>query len=197
MLMNRFLVFVAAILAAVTFWVSAEPAPETVPLEIVTVIEDTKPVDRTDPGLIPVELVHITTAETTPTEPIIESRYADIALSESDVELLARIIWLEARGECFDGQQAVAEVVFNRMLSGSFPDTLTEVIYQKGQFSTAANVDKATPGEMQYLAIHTALTGANVLPLEVVFFATSPENDNVWGTIGGHTFCYPYYWEGE
>ena len=113
------------------------------------------------------------------------------------MELLARIIWLEARGECFDGQQAVAEVVFNRMLSSSFPDTLTEVIYQKGQFSTAANVDKATPGEMQYLAIHTALTGANVLPLEVVFFATSPENDNVWGTIGGHTFCYPYYWEGE
>lgn len=195
--MNRFLVLVAAILAAVTLWVSAEPAPETVPLEIVTVIEDTKPVDRADPGLIPVELVHITTAETTPTEPIIESRYADIVLSESDVELLARIIWLEARGECFDGQQAVAEVVFNRMLSGSFPDTLTEVIYQKGQFSTAANVDKATPGEMQYLAIHTALTGANVLPLEVVFFATSPENDNVWGTIGGHTFCYPYYWEGE
>lgn len=195
--MNRFLVLVAAILAAVTLWVSAEPAPEVIPVEIVTVIEDTKPVDRTDPWLIPVELVHITTAETTPTEPIIESRYADIVLSESDVDLLARIIWLEARGECFDGQQAVAEVVFNRMLSGSFPDTLTDVIYQKGQFSTAANVDKATPGETQYLAIHTALTGANVLPLEVVFFATSPENDNVWGTIGGHTFCYPYYWEGE
>lgn len=195
--MNRFLVLVAAILAAVTLWVSAEPAHETTPLEIVTVIEDTKPVDRNDPGLIPVELVHITTAETTPTEPIIESRYADIVLSESDVDLLARIIWLEARGECFDGQQAVAEVVFNRMLSGAFPDTLTEVIYQKGQFSTAANVDKATPGETQYLAIHTALTGANVLPLEVVFFATSPENDNVWGAIGGHTFCYPYYWEGE
>jgi len=195
--MNRFLVFVAAILAAVTLWVSAEPAPETVPLEIVTVVEDTRPVDRTDPGLIPVELVHITTAETTPTEPIIESRYADIVLSESDVELLARIIWLEARGECFEGQQAVAEVVFNRMLSGAFPDTLYGVIFEKGQFSTAKRVESATPGETQYRAIYEALTGPNVLPLEVVFFATSPENDNVWGTIGGHTFCYPYYWEGE
>ena len=195
--MNRFLVFVAAILAAVTLWVSAEPAPETVPLEIVTVVEDTRPVDRTDPGLIPVELVHITTAETPPTEPIIESRYADIVLSESDVELLARIIWLEARGECFEGQQAVAEVVFNRMLSGAFPDTLYGVIFEKGQFSTAKRVESATPGETQYRAIYEALTGPNVLPLEVVFFATSPENDNVWGTIGGHTFCYPYYWEGE
>lgn len=194
--MNRFLVLVAAILAAVTLWVSAEPAPEVIPVEIVTVIEDTKPTDPGETGIVPVELVHITTVAE-PVETIPESRYADIVLTESEVDLLARIIWLEARGECFDGQQAVAEVVFNRMLSGAFPDSLEDVIYQKGQFSTAANVDKATPGETQYLAIHTALTGTNVLPLEVVFFATSPENDNVWGTIGGHTFCYPYYWEGE
>ena len=113
------------------------------------------------------------------------------------MDLLARIIWLEARGECFEGQQAVAEVVFNRMLSGAFPDTLYGVIFEKGQFSTAKRVESATPGETQYRAIYEALTGPNVLPLEVVFFATSPENDNVWGTIGGHTFCYPYYWEGE
>ena len=107
------------------------------------------------------------------------------------------IALLEARGEPFEGQQAVADVVFNRMLSPAFPDTLDEVIYQEGQFSTAERVQSAEPTEAQYIAISTALSGPSILPLEVVFFSQKGENDNVWGTIGGHVFCYPYYWEGS
>lgn len=129
------------------------------------------------------------------TEP--PGRYGAICLTDAEKDTLARIIWLEARGEAFDGQQAVAEVVFNRMLSPAFPDTLDEVIYQKGQFSTADNVQAAEPTETQYIAISVALSGPNIIPLEVVFFSQKGENDNVWGTIGGHVFCYPYYWEGE
>ncbi len=195
MLMDRFLVFMAAFLAAVTLWVSipTEAEPEAVTIEFVPLVEETESPE--DKSLTPVQLVH-TTKQTEPVETP-QSRYADIDLSQEDVELLARIIWLEARGECFDGQQAVAEVVFNRMLSEAFPDTLHDVIYQKGQFSTADNADTATPTMTQYEAIREALLGENVLPIEVVFFATTAENDNVWGTIGGHTFCYPYYWEGE
>ena len=128
------------------------------------------------------------------TEP--SGRYGAICLTDSEKDTLARIIWLEARGEPFDGQQAVAEVVFNRMLSPAFPDTLEEVIYQEGQFSTADNVQTAEPTETQYIAISVALSGPNIIPLEVVFFSQKGENDNVWGTIGGHVFCYPYYWEG-
>lgn len=125
------------------------------------------------------------------------SRYESFSLSDEDMVLLAKIIWLEARGESFEGQQAVAEVVFNRMLSEYFPDTLSDVIYQKGQFSTASMVHTADPDNTQYLAIEAALNGPNILPLEVVFFATTAENDNVWGSIGGHTFCYPWFWDGE
>jgi len=195
MLMNRFLVLMAVFLAAVTLWASIK----TDPAEMTVVDAEYEPIS-TSPVLTtsnPVPLVHTTvTPAPDATEPLV-SRYASIFLSDEDVDLLARIIWLEARGECFEGQQAVAEVVFNRMLSGAFPDTLYGVIFEKGQFSTAKRVESATPGETQYRAIYEALTGPNVLPLEVVFFATSPENDNVWGTIGGHTFCYPYYWEGE
>jgi len=193
--MNRFLVLMAVFLAAVTLWASIK----TDPAEMTVVDAEYEPIS-TSPVLTtsnPVPLVHTTvTPAPDATEPLV-SRYASIFLSDEDVDLLARIIWLEARGECFEGQQAVAEVVFNRMLSGAFPDTLYGVIFEKGQFSTAKRVESATPGETQYRAIYEALTGPNVLPLEVVFFATSPENDNVWGTIGGHTFCYPYYWEGE
>lgn len=135
------------------------------------------------------------TPEAVPSES--PGRYGAIQLTDAETDTLARVIWLEARGEPFEGQQAVAEVVFNRMLSPAFPDTLDEVIYQEGQFSTAERVQSAEPTEAQYIAISTALSGPSILPLEVVFFSQKGENDNVWGTIGGHVFCYPYYWEGS
>ena len=159
--------------------------------------------EPTSSGLQLVELVHRTDTvqplpeDTTPptTEPTI-SRYSSINLSEEDIDLLARIIWLEARGESFEGQQAVAEVVFNRMLSEYFPDTLHEVIYEKNQFTTARNVHNADPSSTQYMAIEAALNGPNILPLDVVFFSVAPQNDNIWGSIGNHVFCYPWFWEG-
>lgn len=193
--MNRFLILMAAFLAVVTLWASVTTPPAT--MTVVDAEHEPIPTGPVTASINPVPLVHTTTA-TMPvdTEPQ-PSRYACIYLSDEEVDLLARIIWLEARGECFEGQQAVAEVVFNRMLSDAFPDSLYDVIYQEGQFTTAYRVKEATPGETQYRAIYEALTGTNVLPVEVVFFATTPENENVWGTIGGHTFCYPYYWEGE
>lgn len=129
------------------------------------------------------------------TEPLVVSQYEAITLTEEEMDLLAKIVWLEARGESFEGQQAVVEVVFNRMLSEYFPDTLTEVIYEKNQFSTAGLVHTADPGNTQYAAIEAAMTGPNVLPLEVVFFSREPQNDNIWGSIGGHVFCYPWFWE--
>lgn len=134
------------------------------------------------------------------TEPEVVSRYAGIGLTDDDIDLLAKIIWLEARGEKFEGQQAVAEVVLNRILSDDFPDTLSGVIYERhdgvDQFSTACLVHTAEPGFSQYAAIESALTGPSILPVEVVFFSQGPQNDNIWGTIGGHVFCYPWYWEG-
>ncbi len=140
-----------------------------------------------------------TVPETTPveTDPPVVSRYAAIELTEDEIDLLAQIVWLEARGECFEGQQAVVEVVLNRMLSDYFPDTLEEVIFQKNQFSTAGLVHKAEPGNTQYLAIEAAFSGANILPLDVVFFSQAPQNDNIWGSIGGHVFCYPWFWTGN
>lgn len=191
--MNKFLVFIAVLLVTATLWVShdTQPEPDMAPIEFV----DAEFVSVENKTTAPVQLVY--TEVTEPEGPAFESRYIGLSLSEEDVDLLAKIIWLEARGESFEGQQAVAEVVFNRMLSEYFPDTLNEVIYQKGQFSTAGMVHTADPDNTQYLAIEAALNGPNILPLEVVFFATTAENDSVWGTIGGHTFCYPWFWGGE
>jgi len=103
---------------------------------------------------------------------------------------LAKVIWVEAQGECEEGQQAVAEVVLNRMASSNFSDTLKGVIYAQGQFRSVPFLKDADPYQAQYEAIERAIYGPYVLPEDVVHFATYPTNDKVWGQIGGHIFCY-------
>ena len=111
-------------------------------------------------------------------------------LTWDEQQLLAKLIWLEARGESKEGQQAVAEVALNRLVSGEYGDTLSEVIYGEGQFRTTPFLDEAEAWQAQYEAIDAALDGPNILPMDVMHFATYPENDRVWGKIGGHIFCY-------
>ena len=119
-----------------------------------------------------------------------EPRYPDIQLTYEERQLLARVIWAEAQGECEEGQQAVAEVVLNRMASPDFGNTLRGVIYGEGQFRSVPYLEDAEPHQAQYEAIEAAIYGPYVLPEGVVHFATYPTNNNVWGQIGGHTFCY-------
>lgn len=119
-----------------------------------------------------------------------DSRYPEIDLSLKEIKLLARVIWVEARGESLEGQQAVAEVVFNRILSDAFPDTLQDVIYEEGAFRSVPYLEDAEPYQTQYDVIEKALYGPYVLPEDVFYFASTPTNDNVWGEIGGHIFCY-------
>ena len=123
-----------------------------------------------------------------------EPRYG-IELTLQERQLLAKVVWVEARGECMEGQQAVAEVVFNRMVSDQFPDSVYQVIHGQGQFRSVPFLEDAEPYQMQYEAIENALYGPYVLPEDVYYFATTPANDNVWGSIGGHIFCYGEYSE--
>ena len=122
-----------------------------------------------------------------------QSRYGEI--TEDERELIARVIYLEARGEPAEGQQAVAEVILNRVAADNFPGSVKGVIYQEGQFSTASAIPEAEPGEAQYAAVDAAMYGDPVLPMNVVYFSREGENDDVWGTIGEHVFCYQYEWE--
>lgn len=117
-------------------------------------------------------------------------RYPDVQLTDAELELLAKLVWVEAQGECFEGQQAVAEIVFNRLASPDFPDTLHSVIYGEGQFRSADLLEDAEPNQTQYDAIELAYYGPYILPEDVMFFAKGPLNDHVWGRIGGHVFCY-------
>ena len=133
---------------------------------------------------------------TAPPEPSpeLESRYAALEVSEDDIYTLACLVYHEARGESFEGQVAVIEVVLNRMLSPHFPDTVEEVVFQKygdvWQFSPAPYLWTAEPSETQYAAVETALYSTeNVLPVETVFFSGAPYNEHIVAIIGGHYFC--------
>ena len=123
-------------------------------------------------------------------KPDCEPRYPDVELTWDEQQLMAKIIWLEARGESKEGQQAIAEIILNRLVSGKFGNSIHDVIYGEGQFRTTPFLKDADAWLAQYDAIDDALTGPNILPMNVYYFATYPENGRIWGKIGGHIFCY-------
>ena len=88
---------------------------------------------------------------------------SDIRLDKADYECLLKIVESEA-GICDrKGKILVANVVLNRMNSCSFPDTVTEVVYQKNQFSPVKNgsIDQVTVSGETREAVSLALSGTD------------------------------------
>ncbi len=80
--------------------------------------------------------------------------------SSSDLNLLARCVYAEARGEPYAGQVAVAAVVLNRVKSASFPNTISGVIYQPWAFTSVNDGQiNLTPNDSAYKAAQDALNG--------------------------------------
>lgn len=117
-------------------------------------------------------------------------RYDGIELTQEEMDLMAKLICMEAESEPFEGQQAIAEVILNRLYSGTFQSSIHSIIHAQDQFKSANRLYLAEPTHIQYEAIRRALNGPYILPVDVVFFAGYKVNENVWGTIGNHTFCY-------
>jgi len=79
---------------------------------------------------------------------------------QSEVELLARLIHGEARGEPYVGMVAVGAVVLNRVRSSKFPNTIAGVIYQAGAFDAVKDGQiNLTPNEQSRRAARDALNG--------------------------------------
>lgn len=94
------------------------------------------------------------------TERIAAASASASASYASDVELLARLIHGEARGEPYVGMVAVGAVVLNRVRSSKFPGTIAEVIYQAGAFDAVADGQiNLTPNEQSRRAARDALNG--------------------------------------
>lgn len=116
--------------------------------------------------------------------------------SDSDVELLAKVISAEARGESYEGQVAVGAVILNRVAHPSFPDSLSGVVYQKGAFSCVNDSNWYQPvAESSKRAARDALNGWDPTGGAIYYFNPAKTNDAfmhsrpVIKTIGSHRFC--------
>lgn len=120
--------------------------------------------------------------------------YGGITISDDEYSLLRSILALEAdyATEGHDGQKAVVEVVLNRVLSSEWPNTVSDVIYQKGQFATVKYLKKPynLPGEHEDDAISAVLRETEtVLPdTRYVYFSRGKSNGKDFVKLNHHWF---------
>lgn len=114
----------------------------------------------------------------------------------ANIELLARAVYGEARGEPYAGQVAVAAVILNRVEDSRFPKTISGVVYQSGAFDVVADGQiNLTPNSTAYQAARDALNGWD--PTYGCLYYYNPKTaTNAWirqlpisVTIGSHVFC--------
>ena len=90
-----------------------------------------------------VEAGEFSLSENTSGPPIVDIQtieaplYYTINYSETDIDSLAALVYFEAGNQSMEGKQLVADTVLNRVDSLYFPNTIKDVIYQSGQYSTA------------------------------------------------------------
>lgn len=115
---------------------------------------------------------------------------------QGDIDLLARLISAEARGEPYEGQVAVGAVVLNRVRHASFPNSVSGVIYQPGAFSCLDDGQFDQPvAESAYRAAKDALNGWDPSYGAIYYFNPDTATSSwIWSrpaivTIGRHMFC--------
>ena len=118
--------------------------------------------------------------------------------STSDIQLMARAINGEARGEPYEGQVAVGAVILNRVKDSRFPNSIPGVIYQPGAFTAVSDgqINAAiSEGSTVYKAAQDAMNGWDPTGGCVYYFNPSTATNKwIWSrplikTIGKHRFC--------
>lgn len=121
------------------------------------------------------------------TEP--ENNGEIVAITPKERDLFLRCIQAEAGNQPADGRQAAAEVILNRVADARFPNTITDVIMQSGQFGVVSNgsIETAVPDGTTVKAVEAALEGSTALDDDYVFFNNQPiGRDTI--KIGDHYF---------
>lgn len=91
-------------------------------------------------------------------------------VTEEEVEMMAKIVELESGNQCLEGRRAVCAVILNRYDSEEFPNTISEVISEPGQFQTYKHIEETDPSWKSDLAVKMELESRS--NSEVVFFRT-------------------------
>lgn len=128
--------------------------------------------------------------------PAADGGTAKTAVRNGDLDLLARVIAAEAKGEPYEGQVAVGAVILNRVWDSRFPNTLAGVVYQTHAFESVSNgtIYQPVPASSRRAA-QDALNGWDPSGGAVFFWNPSkPVSDWIWSRpiikqIGNHVFA--------
>lgn len=117
------------------------------------------------------------------------------SLNKSEMDIMARIIYSEARGESYTAQVAVGAVVMNRIHSDQFPNNIRDVVFQPGAFTA---IDDGqfwlTPNRTAYLAALDAVRGWDPSRGSLFYFNPNTATSKwIWSRpqnlkIGNHIF---------
>lgn len=122
----------------------------------------------------------------------------EVYAATSDLQLMARAVNGEARGEPYTGQVAVAAVILNRVKHSSFPNTVAGVIYQPGAFTAVSDGQINAPissDSTVYKACRDAMNGWDPSGGAIYYFnPDTATNSWIWSRelivkIGKHRFC--------
>ena len=124
------------------------------------------------------------------------SSSASSSYTNSDIQLLAKLIAAEARGESYKGQVAVGAVVLNRVAHASFPDSISGVIYQKGAFSCVNDSNwSVAPTSQSLKAAQDCINGWDPSGGAIYYYNPAKTSNAfmhsrpVITVIGRHRFC--------
>ncbi len=129
---------------------------------------------------------------------VVEYPSVRVYASTSDLQLMARAVNGEARGEPYTGQVAVAAVILNRVKHSSFPNTVAGVIYQPGAFTAVADGQINEPiaaNSTVYKACQDAMNGWDPSGGAIYYFNPDTATSSwIWTRelivqIGKHRFC--------
>jgi|GEM_PF-625966 len=119
-----------------------------------------------------------------------------ISIDETELDLLARVVHAEAKGEPYEGKVAVAAVIINRVQHPAFPNTISGVVYEPLAFQVVANGTINQPADAEAVqAAHDALAGFDPTG-GALYFYNPAKTANAWirsrpatKTIGKHVFA--------
>ncbi len=116
----------------------------------------------------------ISYSETNDVVEVFSQGSSTLNITQLDIELMAKLVYGESRGEPYEGKVAVVSVVLNRVLDKQFPNTIKEVVLQKNAFSCVINNNiEAYPDKSCYDAVYDALRGKDPTNNALFFYNPS------------------------
>ena len=156
--------YIVGVLGIISFCVPVLPS-ENKEIQEKTIIEY-EPIPAED-----IEIIFI--------DPVVEPALPDCPYTKEEIELMARVVMSESSILPIEGKQAVAQTILNRLESGRWGNTVSEVINYPSAYSTADNGD---PSEECYYAVMGAIDYPNAFPTDMYYFRTDYP----------HSFGYEY-----